>query len=114
MESLVRYVKALTASGFPVVFGTEHNTPKCIPMEPMARGNIPFNEELKAIAWRGVCIIAAHQELRKKGNPGFVDEKGNKLVEPGSFTDFAKTGEEAILKIRPQSQAFIPRRPILP
>jgi hypothetical protein len=96
MDSLIRYVKAMSANGFPVVFGTEHNTPKCIAMEPMARGNVKFTKELAETAWQGACIVAAHQELRKKGNSGFVDTTGKRLVEPCDFKSFAKIGAEAI------------------
>ena len=64
--------------GFVITFGTEHNTPELTPLTITARGKNPLDEELKRIAWEGVCVIAAHQYLRAHDRQGYVldDEIG--------------------------------------
>lgn len=57
---------------FLITFGTEHNTPELMPLKVTARGSEELDDEMKRIAWEGVCVIAAHQYLRAKGMQGYV------------------------------------------
>jgi hypothetical protein len=59
-----------------VTFGTEHNTPDLLPLTVTAKGQEPLSNDLKQIAWDGVCVIAAHQYLRAKGMQGYVMPDG--------------------------------------
>jgi len=96
LKLLEHYAGTFAAHGFCVVFGTEHNTPACPPFVPTARGGTPFSAELAAIAHRGACIVAAHQEKHRRGEPGFVNDHGDRLVEPRDLDEFAAYGESAV------------------
>lgn len=61
---------------FIVTFGTEHNTPGLAPLTVTAKGNEQLGNDLKQIAWEGVCVIAAHQYLRAKGMQGYIMPDG--------------------------------------
>jgi predicted metal-dependent phosphoesterase TrpH len=73
---LKNFVKFFYEKGFIINFGTEHNTPDMIPLTCDTRGNKPLDEELNKISYEGACIIAAHQYLRTKGIPSFINESG--------------------------------------
>lgn len=95
-DHLKNYVRYFHESGFPVVFGTEHNTPSLIPMTPAARNNTPFDQELLKISYQGACVLAAHQHERNNGRPGFVDAVGNRVVDQTNMAEFAGIGDAAI------------------
>ncbi len=69
---LREFVEFFHKKNFLVTFGTEHNTPELVPLTVTARGTEPLGDELKQIAWEGVCLIAAHQYLRAHGRQGYV------------------------------------------
>ncbi len=98
LDHLKAYVKHFDSKGFCVTFGTEHNTPKNIPLAPKARKDVPFDDELAAIAYKGACILAAHQENRKNRSTGFVSETGERLIAPSAMNDFARIGDAIIRK----------------
>lgn len=77
---LKKFVKFFHEKGFIITFGTEHNTPEMKPLTVSTRGSVPLDEELKRIAWEGVCIIAAHQYLRADGRQGYVLPDGTHSI----------------------------------
>ena len=72
---LTDYVKTLRASGLVVTAGTEHNTLDLLPIMPSAKG-APIPAELLPIFWEGACVVAAHQYLVARGEPGYVTADG--------------------------------------
>jgi hypothetical protein len=76
IEALERYAGYLHDHGFAVTFGSEHNTPAMEPVELFARGGAPLTARLKQINYEGACVIAAHQELVRGGEQGYVDAAG--------------------------------------
>ena len=99
-ECVDRYVKAWRDAGIFVTAGTEHNTLERIPVEPTCLGGAPISEASKDILWEGVCVVAAHQHLKQRGEAGYVDPSG--ALNPG-FPDaetriryFAEMGAELI------------------
>ncbi|MDR1768587.1 MAG: hypothetical protein LBR32_09220 [Propionibacteriaceae bacterium] len=68
-------VAAFTQAGLIVMAGTEHNTPKRIPLEP-ACADGPLSDVARQAFWEGTCVVAAHQALVADGEAGFVDETG--------------------------------------
>ncbi|MDR2139936.1 MAG: hypothetical protein LBP50_10365 [Tannerella sp.] len=76
VEALERYAGYLHDHGFVVTFGSEHNTPAMEPVELFARGGVPLTVRLKQINYEGACVVAAHQELVRQGQPGYVDAAG--------------------------------------
>jgi len=95
-DLLKRYAVFLHNRNLCVTFGTEHNTPEMLPMAPATRGGVPLDEELRAINYRGACIIAAHQEQRKMNRSGFVGRKGERLAAPKNMDEFVRLGDAAI------------------
>ena len=77
---LKNFVEFFYSKGFIITFGTEHNTPEMIPLSVSARNSFPLDNNLKKIAWEGVCIIAAHQYLRADGRQGYVLADGTHSV----------------------------------
>lgn len=75
-EVLSTYVLAMRAAGLVVTAGTEHNTLDLLPLDPTCVNGQPIPDELKDIFWEGACVVAAHQELTSRGEPGFVDNSG--------------------------------------
>lgn len=73
---LKKFVEFFHQNDFVILLGTEHNTPEMIPLKVTARGNTELDASLKAIAWEGACVVAAHQYLRAKGRQGFVLQNG--------------------------------------
>ncbi|MDR1454968.1 MAG: hypothetical protein LBJ01_04890 [Tannerella sp.] len=76
IEVLERYAGYLHGCGFVVTFGSEHNTPAMEPVELFARGGAPLTDRLKQISYEGACVVAAHQELVRRGKQGYVDTAG--------------------------------------
>lgn len=97
-DHLKNYVRHFHERNFCVTFGTEHNTPECIPLVPAARNGRPFDDELSKISYEGACILAAHQELHYQNQAGYVDETGACLVSGKSRKDFIRFGDEVIKK----------------
>lgn len=97
-ESLKQFSLFFRQNGFIVTFGTDHNTIEQGPLIPSTRGNRQLDEELLQISYDGACMIAAHQELTRKGQPGFVNEYGTRLVAKEKVKDFIRTGDEIIRK----------------
>lgn len=73
---LTDFVHFFHDRNYIVTFGTEHNTPDLLPLTVTAKGQEPLGNDLKQIAWDGVCVIAAHQYLRAKGMQGYVMPDG--------------------------------------
>jgi hypothetical protein len=83
-EVIDRYVAVLRRAGIVIMAGTEHNTRRMIPLEPMALGGEPLSPLSRETFWEGTCIVAAHQNLAAAGRPGFVDADGRPN---GEFAD---------------------------
>jgi hypothetical protein len=79
---------------FIVTFGTEHNSPEMIPLKVDTRGGKPLDEELKSIAFEGACVMAAHQYLRAKNQPGYINENGKPKIE--QLDEFIELGNAVI------------------
>jgi hypothetical protein len=75
------YVAAFRAAGILVMAGTEHNTPKRIPLEPRCTDDSLPSELAREAFWEATCVVAAHQHLTASGRPGYVDRQGR--LEPG-------------------------------
>jgi hypothetical protein len=71
-----RYVAALRGAGIVVTAGTEHNTQRMIPLEPMALGGERLSDASREAFWEGTCVVAAHQQLCASAEPGYVDGDG--------------------------------------
>ena len=93
---LKEFVKFFYQKGFVINFGTEHNAPEMIPLTCDTRGKKPLDEELRKISFEGACVIAAHQYLRSKGLPAFVDDKG--IPQTSNRDYFVKLGKAVIEK----------------
>jgi len=98
-EIVDRYVLALRGAGIIVVAGTDHNTKQMTPLSPTAGGE-PLSLRARRAFWEGTCVVAAHQELRTAGRPGYVDPTGALAAGFGDTETrirwFAKAGEDAI------------------
>lgn len=88
-----RYVKAFTDAGMIVMGGTEHNTLDRIPLDPAAVDG-PISEYAREKFWEAACVVAAHQALVAKGEPGYVDSLGNRTEVPAE--DLIAVGAELI------------------
>lgn len=97
IETLENYAGYLVDNGFVVTFGSEHNTPASEPIELFARGKTPLTNYLRSINYEGACIIAAHQELVRNGQQGYVDISGQPNL--SARNDFFKKGDELIQAI---------------
>jgi hypothetical protein len=98
-----RYVTALREAGIIVVAGTEHNTQKLIPMAPAAMKRQPLSDYARQVFWEGTCVLAAHQQLRASGEPGYVDDDGRLS---SAFGD----GEARIRRLRELGMRLITAR----
>ncbi len=103
-EVLEQYVLAMREAGLVVTAGTEHNTLDLLPMAPTCVGGAPIPEALRAVFWEGACVVAAHQERTRRGEPGFVDGSGRPNPDYPSdearIRDFARMGEAVIRQRR--------------
>ena len=73
---LQRFVEFFQKKDFVILMGTEHNAPEMIPLTCDTRDKKPLNSYISRISYEGACVVAAHQYLRAKGGPGFINEKG--------------------------------------
>lgn len=99
-EALLTYVPAMRDAGLVVTAGTEHNTRDLIPLEPTCVDGVPIPEDVRAVFYEGICVVAAHQHLRSLGKAGFVDDFGRPNPEFASDEEriaaFAKIGNSLI------------------
>jgi hypothetical protein len=106
-EIVDRYVLALRGAGIIVVAGTDHNTKEMTPLSPTAGGE-PLSPRARRAFWEGTCVVAAHQELRMAGRPGYVDPTGALAAGFGDSETrirwFAQAGEDAV-EIRTAARA---------
>jgi hypothetical protein len=91
---LKNFVEFFDEKGFIITFGTEHNTPEMIPLTVATRGKIPLDQSLKKIAWRGACVIAAHQYLNAQNRTGYIGK--NRLPRTSEKGDFESLGQIVI------------------
>lgn len=96
INHLREFVKFFNSKGFVISFGTEHNAPDMIPLTCDTRGNIPLDEELRRISFEGACVIAAHQYLRAKNLPAFIDDAGKANTKEKEY--FVQLGKAVIEK----------------
>lgn len=82
-EVVEAYVEALTAAGIMVMAGTEHNTLDRIPLDPFCADG-PLPEAARAAFYEATCIVAAHQSLVTKHQPGYVDAHGAVVGDPAA------------------------------
>ncbi len=82
---------------YVILLGTEHNTPKLDPIKVSAR-NGGLNDELKAISFKGACIVAAHQYLRAKGENGYISNGKPSKENISGFINLGKAVIEYYLK----------------
>ncbi len=75
---LRRYAEYCWDKGLVVTFGTEHNTPLMESVKVFASGMTELTPRLREINYSSACIIAAHQYLVNRGEPGFVFGKDRK------------------------------------
>ena len=97
IDILEKYAGYLYDNGFVVTFGTEHNTPAMEQVKLSARENKALTERLKQINYDGACVIAAHQERIRNGEPGYVDAEGNADI--ANRDKFIKEGDKIIQKV---------------
>ena len=91
---LKEYVKALREREVIITCGTEHNSLKGGPLTPLPKDTQYMDEELKEIFWEGCCIVAGHQYMKKMGEEGFIDEKGERTSK--SLSELREIGESEI------------------
>jgi hypothetical protein len=91
---LKNFVGFFDKKGYLITFGTEHNTPEMIPLTVTTRGRKPLDGSLKEIAWRGACVIAAHQYLHARNKPGYIGCNGS--ARSGEKKDFESLGQMVI------------------
>ena len=104
-EVVDAYVAAFRAAGIIVMAGTEHNTRARIALEPRCvDGSLP-SPMARAAFREATCVVAAHQQARASGRPGYVDGDGRLNT---GFADgearirwFAEQGAELIRPTRP-------------
>lgn len=90
---LMDFVSFFRKAGFPVTFGTEHNTPQLDPLMVTCRGNYPLGEDLSEINYEGAAIIAAHQYQIAHGKIGFP---GDHFPAAEELKELATLGKEVI------------------
>lgn len=89
-DILEGFVKFFYERGFVIIMGTEHNTPEIEPLTVKARGGRELSPFLKEVAWKGACVIAAHQYLRAQGRAGYVADG---KPDAAGKNDFEKLGQ---------------------
>lgn len=90
------FVAFFHSKGFVITFGTEHNAPEMFPLTCNTRGKKPLDEELRQISFEGTCVIAAHQYLRAKNLPAYVDKDG--ISDSGNKDYYVQLGKAVIEK----------------
>ena len=96
IKHLKSYAGYLRQKGFCVTFGTDHNSFGRGSLIPVCRGGVPFDKELKQIAFEGACIVAAHQERHSQFGTGFIDEWGDRSISADQMKSFIGVGDEVI------------------
>ncbi|HON10790.1 MAG TPA: PHP domain-containing protein [Chitinispirillaceae bacterium] len=96
IDLMKEYALYFYQKGFCVTFGTGYNTFEYGSFIPVCRGNQAFDDELKEISYQGACIVAANQEMHRRGLNGFVDEYGERVVKGRDLKRFIDTGDELI------------------
>lgn len=76
VKSLTEFINYFDSRGFSILLGTEHNTPVMTPMSVSARDG-ELTTELQRIAYRGACLVAAHQYRVSKGMEGYINSDGS-------------------------------------
>jgi hypothetical protein len=91
---LTEFVRFFNEQNFVITLGTEHNTPEKIPLNITCRGGVPLTGELKQISYNGACIIAAHQYLVSRGEPGYLEKNRKPDLEKNK--EFVRFGNAVI------------------
>jgi hypothetical protein len=94
LKAVVRFFHE---KGFIITFGTEHNAPDMIPLTCDTRGKIALDDELRKISFEGTCMIAAHQYLRAKRLPAFIDKAGRPVMGQNKY--YIQLGKAVIEKL---------------
>jgi len=89
------YVRELTSAGLMVMGGTEHNTADRIPYLP-ACADGPLPDAARTAFWEATCVVAAHQHLVARGEPGYVDATGARTGDATRTAELAALGAELI------------------
>ncbi len=71
IEVLKEYAEYFYENGFVISFGTEHNTSAMLPLTVSCRDQVPLDDKLLEITFRGAAYLAAHQYLTAKEGPGY-------------------------------------------
>ena len=90
IEILTGYVRYFYDNGFSITFGTEHNTPKLIPLKIYCRSKVELDEYLKEINYKGACVLAAHQFLVESGHDGYQNRTSKSI--PQNRAEFESLG----------------------
>lgn len=83
IEVLKEYAEYFYENGFVVSFGTEANTTAMLPITVSCRNEVPLDEKLMQISYKGAAYIAAHQYLYVKEGPGYEDEDRDEMERLG-------------------------------
>lgn len=73
---LEAYAVAARSAGLVVAAGTEHNTLGRQPIVPSCKGGAPIPRRAAELFWEGACVLAGHQTLVARGEPGFEEAEG--------------------------------------
>ena len=93
-QHIMKFVQFFNEKSFIITMGTEHNTPEMIPMRLRSRDHDVLDKSLKAIAYYGACIVAAHQYQVAKGQLGYLTKEGFPRLEKQD--DFVTLGNAII------------------
>ena len=96
-KHLANFVNFFNSKGFVISFGTEHNAPDMIPLTCDTRGKKALEADMRKISFEGACVIAAHQYLKAKDLPAFVDVTTGK-TDIARKDYFVKLGKAVIEK----------------
>jgi hypothetical protein len=96
---LKEFAGYFNSRGFPITFGSEHNTPRLDPLTITCRGGVPLDRELLDINYRGVSVIAAHQYLTASGRSGFPTGHLPSLSELMELEKLGKNVISAFIKV---------------
>ncbi|MEN8201162.1 MAG: hypothetical protein ABFS28_01110 [Bacteroidota bacterium] len=99
-EILKEYASYFYENGFIVSFGTEHNTSAMGPVEVRCKDNLPLDEELLEISFKGAAYVAAHQYLYEKEGAGYQDHTREEMETLGQalFQYYFKTYNPSIIE----------------
>lgn len=56
-----------------------------LPLTCDTRDRKPLNDFVRHISYEGTCVVAAHQYLKAKGMPGFINNKGLPQVQDRKY-----------------------------